>query len=133
METTMIALRRTLALAVLFSLLLSTSAFAQKAHKTDNGVSDEETAKFEAQVRAMINRSGDGLTVYTLDNGAKVANLEGRFQSVALAKKDSSGKVSTTCVSNQNEANRFLKSKAKPAKKAGTKVSSKSAPAMEVK
>lgn len=132
MATTIIALRRILGFAILFSLL-STAAFAQKAHKTDNGVSDEETAAFEAQVRAMINRSGDGLTVYTLDNGTKVVDLEGRFQSVALARKDSSGKVSTVCVSNQNEVKRFLKGRAAKAARKPGKTTSKSAPAAEVK
>jgi hypothetical protein len=95
MERTMTAVRRGLGWAFLFSLLLSTTAFAQKAQKTDTDVSQAETAKFEAEVRKMINRSGEGLTVYTLDNGTKVSDLEGRFQSVALAKKDNQGTVST--------------------------------------
>ncbi len=128
------ALRYGLGLAILLSFLLSTTAFAQKTHKADTAVSQEETAKFEAEVRKMINRSGEGLTVYTLDNGAKVANLHGRFQSVALAKTDNNRNVSTTCVSTQKEANQFVKGKAtKPAKKAGKQPTKKSAPAVEVK
>ena len=134
MEKIMTALRRGVGFAILFSLLLSTTAFAQKAHQGDTDVSQAEKAKFEAQVRAMINRSGKGLTVYTLDNGAKVADLQGRFQSIALAKKDNKGNVSTSCASTQKEVDGFLKNEAgKPARMTGKGLTKKSAPATEVK
>ncbi len=134
MRSAMIVFRRGLGFAILLSLLLSTSAFAQKAHKTDTEVSPDETAKFEAAVRSMINRSGQGLTVYKLQNGVQVVDLQGRFQSVALAKKDNQGTLSTSCVSTEKEVDHFLKGEAtKPAKAAGKRLARKSAPAAEVK
>ncbi len=134
MESVMIVLRRGLVLAILLSLFSSVSAFAQKAHKTDTDVSPEETAKFAAQVRSMINRSGEGLTVYKLQNGVKIVDLQGRFQSVALAKKDNTGTISTSCVSTQKEVDHFLKGEAAtPTKAAGKRLTRKSAPAAEVK
>lgn len=135
MERTMGAFARRVAWAVVFSLLLSTAAFAQKAHKPDAESSAEEAAKFEAEVRKMINRSGEGLTVYTLDNGTKVVDLQGRFQNVSLATVKADGTVSTTCVSTKREAEQFLKrDEAQPTQKtADKKAAKKSAPAMEVK
>lgn len=134
MKSTMTVLGRGLAFAILLSLLLSATAFAQKAHKTDTEVSPEETAKFAAQVRNMINRTSEGLTVYKLQNGVQVVDLQGRFQSVALAKKDNQGTISTSCVSTQKEVDHFLKGEAtKPAKAAGKRHTKKSAPAAEVK
>lgn len=144
MEKTIGAFTRRLALAVVFSMLLSTAAWAQSGAtqkgKSGKGELREPSAE-EMQVllegmKNAVNQSDEGLTVYELSDGTKAVYLEERFQSVALAKTNSDGSVSTECVSTQKDAEKFLKSNnKKPAAKqeAAKKAKPEPAPALEVK
>src|SRR5262245_60044037 len=46
----------------------------------------EETQQLVDSLVEMTNRSADGLQVRTLANGTKAVNIDGRFQSVMLAR-----------------------------------------------
>jgi hypothetical protein len=73
----------------------------------------EESRKLGEAMRRMINHSTEGLTVKEHANGMKSVDLQGRFQSVAVAKKSADGAVSERCVTNKSEADAFVKSTAK--------------------
>jgi hypothetical protein len=68
----------------------------------------EEARALAAGLKAMLNRSTEGLTVVQHANGAKSVDLQGRFQSITVAKVDSDGKVAERCVTNQREAAAFV-------------------------
>jgi len=144
METTIGAFTRRLALAVVFSLLLGTMAFAQsgavgKGKSGKNEVrqpTEEEMQVLLEGIKKQVSQSDEGLKVYELSDGTKAVYLEERFQSVALAKTNSDGSVSTECVSTQKDAEKFLKSDSKKEaekKEAAKKAKPEAAPALEVK
>ena len=127
---------RLLALAGLL-LALAAGAFAQSAAKgagdTGTAVAGQKVAKdaqtgrlraptptesrrLSAAMQRMVNRSTTGLTVVQHPNGMKSVNLQDRFQSIAVAKKDADGSAAERCVTNQAEARAFAKAKTKPTK-----------------
>lgn len=136
------ALISRLAWVVVLSLLLSTTAWAQsgavqKGKSGKNEVrqpTEEEMQVLLEGMKPLVNQSDDGLTVYQLSDGTKAVYLEGRFQSVALAKKNADGTVSAECVNNQKDAEKFLKSdNKKQAKQKEAAKKAKPAPVLEVK
>lgn len=78
-----------------------------------------------------MNDSVEGLTPRTLSNGGTAVDLQGRFQSVAIAKKNPDGSISQSCVENKKEAEDFLNSKP-AAKKAAISTPTQVAPAAPV-
>lgn len=85
----------------------------------------DEARQLGAALKNYLNRSGQGLTVKTHPNGVQSVDLQGRFQSVSLAKVNADGSTSEKCVTNMQEAQDFLatssakqKSSASPASKA---------------
>jgi hypothetical protein len=60
------------------------------------------------------NKSTDGLVQVQNADGAVEMNLQGRFQNVAVAKKNDDGSVSQACVDNPQAASAFLKSTGAP-------------------
>jgi hypothetical protein len=120
------ALISRLAWAVVLSLLLGTTAWAQSGavQKGKSGKNEvrqptqEEMQVLLEGVKPLVNQSDKGLTVNELSDGSKAVYLEGRFQNVALAKKNADGSVATGCVSTQKGAEKFLKNESgKPATK----------------
>jgi hypothetical protein len=73
----------------------------------------EESRRLGQAMKTMINHSTEGLTVKEHANGMKSVDLQGRFQSVAVAKKNADGTVNERCVTNKSEADAFAKSTAK--------------------
>ena len=70
----------------------------------------DEARRLGAALRNYLNRSSQGLIVKTHPNGAQSVDLQGRFQSVSLAKINPDGSVSEKCVTSMQEADGFLKS-----------------------
>src|SRR3954462_11642005 len=60
----------------------------------------EEAKILSAGIAKMTNRSTDGLVVKHHANGSKSIDLQGRFQSVSVAKMNPNGTVDETCVNN---------------------------------
>lgn len=71
----------------------------------------EEAKVLAAGIAKMTNRSTDGLVVKHHPNGAKSIDLQGRFQSVSVAKTNPDGSVDEKCVTNSKQAEDFLKAK----------------------
>ena len=132
---------------ILVSVFTSTLAFAQHAAKGDNGVngqqvavdkqgklrqpSAEEAKQLLDGLAPLVDNSTEGLTVVHRDDGSAFVDLQGRFQSVAVAKVGADGKVEQKCVTSVAEAKTFLNG-SKDAKK-DTKTNVKPAPALEEK
>lgn len=57
------------------------------------------------------NQSADGLVQMQNADGSALVDLQGRFQNVILAKKNSDGSLDQTCVDNSASASVFLQSK----------------------
>jgi hypothetical protein len=68
----------------------------------------EETQTLVDRLVAMTNRSTDGLQTITLPNGAKTVDLQGRFESVMLARPNPDGTSEVRCVDSFAEAADFL-------------------------
>jgi hypothetical protein len=103
----------------MFILVLGVgTASAQHAskNKSDNpnqkdtfrSMSPDELKQLEAAIAPALSQSAEGLVVKDGPAGSKYVDLQGRFQSVAIAKAGSDGKVQTQCVINMNEAKDFL-------------------------
>jgi hypothetical protein len=81
----------------------------------------EEKRALAAGLKNLLNRSTDGLTVVQHANGAKSVNLQGRFQSIAVAGVNSDGSVAQQCVTSEPEAAQFVASRANTNGKRTTK------------
>ncbi len=68
----------------------------------------EEARKLAEGLKDFLSRSDQGLTIVTHPNGAQSVDLQGRFQSVTLAKINRDGSSSTKCVTSMPEARAFL-------------------------
>ena len=67
-----------------------------------------------------LNRSSEDLEKHVLKDGSVMVSLEGRFQSVVLAKFGPDGTMVTRCVHSKEEAQKFLQSPVLPRKKVVT-------------
>jgi hypothetical protein len=68
----------------------------------------QETQDLVDSLAEMTNRSTDGLQVVTLANGTKSVDIDGRFQSVMLARPSEDGTWEMKCVATFDEATEFL-------------------------
>jgi len=78
-----------------------------------------------------MNDSVEGLTARTTADGGLAVDLQGRFQSVAIAKKNPDGTIAQSCVENAKQAEDFLNSKP-AAKKDAAPASKQAAPVAPV-
>lgn len=130
---------RTLCAMTLLLLLsfAATSAFAQHTAKGQGNSDQPGTAGQQAAVDPKTgkvrtptpeelqvlteslknNESTEGLAPRTLPNGTVAIDLQGRFESSMIAKKEADGTISRACVSNAKQAEAFLKGDKKKAEK----------------
>jgi len=103
----------------MFVLILGVgTATAQHAskNKSDNpnqkdtfrNMTADELNELEAAIAPALSQSAEGLVVKDGPAGSKVIDLQGRFQSVAIAKVGPEGKIQSQCVTNMSEAKAFL-------------------------
>lgn len=76
------------------------------------------------------NDSVEGLTPTMTPDGGMMVDLQGRFQSIAIAKKNPDGSLAQACVESSKQAEDFLKSKT--AEKKAPAASKQAAPAAPV-
>lgn len=72
------------------------------------GLTTDEARALIENLIGTLNHSDAGLTPTVLPSGARIVNLDGRFEAAALAKTGPDGKVVTECVTTKDEAERFL-------------------------
>lgn len=75
---------------------------------TLRGLSADEARALIDGLIGSLQQTDAGLVPAVLPNGARLVNLDGRFEAAALAKSGADGKVVTECVTTKDEAERFL-------------------------
>jgi hypothetical protein len=68
----------------------------------------EEAQKLAAGLGEMINQSTEGLEQVQHEDGSVSMDLEGRFQNVTVARVNTDGSLSTSCVDNPEAAGAFF-------------------------
>ena len=68
----------------------------------------QEAAKLAEGLKPMLNRSTEGLVQVQHPDGSVSADLQGRFQNVAVARVNKDGTVSESCVDNPKAAGAFF-------------------------
>jgi hypothetical protein len=108
------------------------SSGQQAAVDAKSGKLRQPTAEEVKQLTESMatNDSVEGLTPATTPDGGIMVDLQGRFQSVAIAKKNPDGSIAQACVESSEQAEAFLKSKA--AEKKDRTASKQAAPAASV-
>lgn len=71
-------------------------------------LTQEEAQQLAEGIKNLVNQSTDGLKQVQHMDGSVSLDLEGRFQSVAVAKRDQDGKVIQSCVDNRQAAAAFF-------------------------
>jgi len=71
-------------------------------------LSQAEAQQMAEGLKALVNQSTEGLKQVHHADGSVSMDLDGRFQSVTLAKKAENGKVAQSCVDNPASAAAFL-------------------------
>jgi hypothetical protein len=71
-------------------------------------LTQEEAEKLAEGIKQLVNQSTDGLKSVHHADGSVSMDLEGRFQSVAVAKRDEDGKLVMSCVDNRQSAAAFF-------------------------
>ena len=71
-------------------------------------LTQEEAQQLADGIKELVNQSTDRLQAVRHADGSVSLNLEGRFQSVALAKRDENGNVVQACVDNRQSAAAFF-------------------------
>ncbi|HEV7699943.1 MAG TPA: hypothetical protein VGO43_06920 [Pyrinomonadaceae bacterium] len=71
-------------------------------------LTQDEAAKLAAGLKQLINNSDEGLVQVKREDGSVSINLQGRFQDVMLARKESDGSVTQSCVDNLDTAANFF-------------------------
>jgi hypothetical protein len=116
-----------LAIGFMFTMSAATAS-AQTAATSREGKATVEVrnptpAELKKLADQMPTTSEDDsdLNVVTLKNGTKYVDLKGKFQSLAVAKKNDDGSVSVKCVESEKEKAAFLNTKTKAQSKRATK------------
>lgn len=71
-------------------------------------LTQEEAQALAQGIKQLVNQSTDGLKTVRHADGSVSIDLEGRFQSIAVAKKDEDGTVTQSCVDNPQSAAAFF-------------------------
>jgi hypothetical protein len=71
-------------------------------------LTQEEAQRLAEGLKKLVNQSTDGLQSVQHADGSVSMDLQGRFQSVAVAKRDENGNVVQSCVDNREAAANFF-------------------------
>lgn len=69
---------------------------------------DEEARAMAKSIEPLFNTSSEGLVEEALPNGGFKMDLQGRFQSATIARRNSDGTLSWKCVDSASQATEFL-------------------------
>ena len=71
-------------------------------------LTQEEAQRIAAGIKELVNQSTDGLQQVKQADGSVSMDLQGRFQNVAVAKRDENGNLVQSCVDNREAAAAFF-------------------------
>lgn len=74
-----------------------------------NQPTPEDAQRIADGIRQLVSQSTEGLVQVRRPDGSVSMNLEGRFQNVTVAKKETNGSVSQSCIDNVESAAAFFK------------------------
>jgi hypothetical protein len=85
-------------------------AQAKNDAQTDQSraVTPEEARKLADGIKERLNRSSDDLPANYHPDGSVSVDLQGRFQNVAVAKRNADGSVTQSCIDNPQSAAEFF-------------------------
>lgn len=81
---------------------------ADQINRQTRPLTPEEAQKLADGIKDLVNQSDEGLIEVQHPDGSVSVDLQGRFQNVVIAKKNSDGTVSDSCVDNTKSAASFL-------------------------
>ena len=68
----------------------------------------DEAQKLAQGLKELVDQSSEGLTEIRHADGSVSVDLQGRFQALAVARRDTNGKISQSCVDNRRSAAAFF-------------------------
>lgn len=71
-------------------------------------LTQDEAKRLAEGLKGMLNKSSDGLVEEQNADGSVTVDLQGRFQSVTVARENKDGSISTSCVDNPRAAGAFF-------------------------
>jgi hypothetical protein len=71
-------------------------------------LTQEEAQRLAVAIKQLVNQSTDGLQSVKQADGTESLNLQGRFQSMAVARRNEEGEVVQSCVDNPEAAAVFF-------------------------
>lgn len=71
-------------------------------------LTQEEAQRLAAGIKELVNQSTDGLQSVQHADGSVSMDLQGRFQSISVAKRDEDGSMTQSCVDNREAAAAFF-------------------------
>lgn len=71
-------------------------------------LTQEEAQRMAEGIKQLVNQSTDGLESIHHADGSVSIDLQGRFQSIAVAKRNEDGKLTQSCVDNPKSAAVFF-------------------------
>ena len=71
-------------------------------------LTQEEAQKLAADLKQLVNQSTDGLQSVRHADGSVTMDLQGRFQNIAVAKRDENGQLIQSCIDNPESAAAFF-------------------------
>ncbi len=72
-------------------------------------LTQEEAQRLAAGLKALVNQSTEGLKEVRHADGTVSLDLQGRFQSIAVARRDEDGQLVQSCIDNPGAAAAFFK------------------------
>lgn len=72
-------------------------------------LTQEEAQRLAAGIKTLVNQSTEGLKAERRADGTVAMDLQGRFQSMAVARRDEDGQLVQSCVDNPGAAAAFFK------------------------
>ena len=108
--------RRVVIVLSLFTLLAVVAAAAvsiqtgetKPAPKAQRPLTQEEAQKVAQGIKQLINKSTEGLVSVQHADGTVSMDLQGRFQNVAVARKNADGTITQACVDTPEAAATFF-------------------------
>ena len=98
----------TLALGTTAAVTMRTAETKPAQETLSRSLTQEEAQKVAEGIKQLVNKSTDGLVSVQHADGTVSMDLQGRFQNVAVAKKNADGTITHACVDTPEAAARFF-------------------------
>lgn len=97
-----------LALATAAAVSIQTGETKSAQETQTRPLTQQEAQKLAQGIKQLVNKSTEGLVSVQHADGTVSMDLQGRFQNVAVAKKNADGTITQACVDTPEAAARFF-------------------------